>query len=198
MRARDHLRAVERTGPGRRRGRARVGPRRGPGARRALLPTAETAHGRPAQDPRPGRRARCSTPRSSCGCRRRAPRPARTWRRSTCTAAPRSSAPCFPCSRSQPGCRLAEPGEFARRAFENGKIDLAQAEGLADLIEAETEAQRRQAVRQMGGALSALYEGWRAELIAGLGARRIRRSTFPTRPTLPPMPASAHALSSRP
>jgi tRNA modification GTPase len=65
----------------------------------------------------------------------------------------------------QPGCRLAEPGEFVRRAFENGKIDLAEAEGLADLIEAETEAQRRQAMRQMGGALSALYEGWRKELI---------------------------------
>jgi tRNA modification GTPase len=64
-----------------------------------------------------------------------------------------------------PGCRLAEPGEFARRAFENGKIDLAQAEGLADLIEAETDAQRRQAVAQMGGALSVLYEGWRARLI---------------------------------
>ncbi len=64
-----------------------------------------------------------------------------------------------------PGCRLAEPGEFARRAFENGKIDLSQAEGLADLIDAETQAQRRQAVRQMGGALSQLYEGWRAELI---------------------------------
>jgi tRNA modification GTPase len=66
---------------------------------------------------------------------------------------------------AQPGCRLAEPGEFAQRAFANGKMDLAQAEGLADLIEAETEAQRRQAVRQMGGALSKLYEGWRAELI---------------------------------
>ena len=66
---------------------------------------------------------------------------------------------------AQPGCRLAEPGEFAQRAFINGKIDLAQAEGLADLIEAETEAQRRQAVRQMGGALSKLYEGWRSELI---------------------------------
>ena len=65
----------------------------------------------------------------------------------------------------QPGCRLARPGEFARRAFENGKIDLAQVEGLADLIEAETEAQRRQAMRQMGGALSELYEGWRGELI---------------------------------
>ena len=64
-----------------------------------------------------------------------------------------------------PGCRLAEPGEFARRAFENGKIDLAEAEGLADLIDAETEAQRRQALAQMGGALSALYEGWRGELI---------------------------------
>ncbi len=66
---------------------------------------------------------------------------------------------------SMPGCRLAEPGEFARRAFENGKMDLAEVEGLADLIEAETEAQRRQAVRQMGGALSDLYESWRAELI---------------------------------
>ncbi len=65
----------------------------------------------------------------------------------------------------QPGCRLARPGEFARRAFENGKIDLAQVEGLADLIEAETEAQRRQAMRQMGGALSELYEGWRGGLI---------------------------------
>jgi len=66
---------------------------------------------------------------------------------------------------AQPGCRLAEPGEFARRAFVNGKIDLAEAEGLADLIAAETEAQRRQAMRQMGGALSALYESWRRALI---------------------------------
>jgi tRNA modification GTPase len=65
----------------------------------------------------------------------------------------------------QPGCRLAEPGEFASRAFANGKIDLAEAEGLADLIDAETDAQRRQALRQMGGALSELYEGWRTELI---------------------------------
>jgi tRNA modification GTPase len=65
----------------------------------------------------------------------------------------------------QPGCRLAEPGEFAGRAFANGKIDLAEAEGLADLIDAETEAQRRQALSQMGGALSELYEGWRTELI---------------------------------
>ncbi|MBA2126139.1 tRNA uridine-5-carboxymethylaminomethyl(34) synthesis GTPase MnmE [Hyphomicrobium methylovorum] len=68
------------------------------------------------------------------------------------------------------GCRLAEPGEFARRAFENGKLDLAQVEGLADLIDAETESQRRQAVAQTAGALSKLYESWRSRLIeiAGL------------------------------
>ncbi len=66
------------------------------------------------------------------------------------------------------GCRLAEPGEFARRAFENGKIDLTAAEGIADLIDAETEAQRRQAVRQAGGELSRLYESWRAELVSAM------------------------------
>jgi tRNA modification GTPase len=65
-------------------------------------------------------------------------------------------------------CRLAEPGEFARRAFDNGKIDLTEAEGLADLIEAETEAQRRQAVRQAGGALERLYDGWREEAVSAL------------------------------
>jgi len=64
------------------------------------------------------------------------------------------------------GCRLAEPGEFARRAFENGKLDLTGVEGLADLIDAETSAQRRQALRQAGGALSKLYGGWRQRLIA--------------------------------
>ncbi len=63
------------------------------------------------------------------------------------------------------GFRLAEPGEFTRRAFENGKLDLTEAEGLGDLIDAETAAQRRQALRQMGGALSEIYEGWRARLI---------------------------------
>ena len=65
----------------------------------------------------------------------------------------------------QPGCRMAQPGEFARRAIANGKLDLAQVEGLADLVDAETEAQRRQALAQMRGALSELYEGWRADLI---------------------------------
>ena len=63
------------------------------------------------------------------------------------------------------GFRPAEPGEFARRGFDNGKIDLTAAEGIADLIDAETEAQRRQAQAQAGGALTALYDGWRYELI---------------------------------
>jgi tRNA modification GTPase len=66
---------------------------------------------------------------------------------------------------SQPGVRPAEPGEYTRRAFENGKLDLAEAEGLADLVDAETEGQRRQALRQRRGALSAVYEGWRGKLI---------------------------------
>ncbi|MEZ5843373.1 MAG: tRNA uridine-5-carboxymethylaminomethyl(34) synthesis GTPase MnmE [Hyphomicrobiaceae bacterium] len=63
------------------------------------------------------------------------------------------------------GLRPAAPGEFARRAFANGKLDLTQAEGLADLIEAETEAQRRQALRQAGGSLQRLYDSWRDRLI---------------------------------
>ncbi len=67
-----------------------------------------------------------------------------------------------------PGLRLAEPGEFTRRAFEHGKLDLTAAEGLADLIDAETEAQRRQARRQLDGELGRLYEDWRARLMRGL------------------------------
>ncbi len=63
------------------------------------------------------------------------------------------------------GTRLAEAGEFARRAFENGKLDLTEVEGLADLINAETEAQRRQALAQSEGSLRRLYEGGRAELV---------------------------------
>lgn len=61
--------------------------------------------------------------------------------------------------------RLAEPGEFAYRAFENGKLHLTEVEGLADLINAETQAQSRQALAQAGGRLRALYEGWRGELL---------------------------------
>ncbi|MGE3303962.1 MAG: tRNA uridine-5-carboxymethylaminomethyl(34) synthesis GTPase MnmE [Hyphomonadaceae bacterium] len=67
-----------------------------------------------------------------------------------------------------PGMRPAGPGEFTRRAFENGKLDLTAAEGLADLVDAETEGQRRQALRQMGGGLAVIYEGWRSRLIAAL------------------------------
>ena len=61
--------------------------------------------------------------------------------------------------------RLAEPGEFARRAFENGKLDLTEVEGLADLVDAETEAQARQALAQAEGGARQLYEGWREELL---------------------------------
>jgi tRNA modification GTPase len=64
--------------------------------------------------------------------------------------------------------RPAERGEFTRRAVENGKLDLTQAEAVIDLIDAETEAQRRQALRQYGGALGQLYEGWRARLVKAL------------------------------
>ena len=59
------------------------------------------------------------------------------------------------------GLRPAEPGEFARRAFANGKMDLSAVEGLADLIDAETEIQRRQALLQMNGRLAAQVESWR-------------------------------------
>jgi tRNA modification GTPase len=64
------------------------------------------------------------------------------------------------------GCRLAKPGEFARRAFQNGKLDLTGIEGLADLIDAETAAQRRQALAQTEGALHKLYAGWRQRLVS--------------------------------
>ena len=66
------------------------------------------------------------------------------------------------------GFRPAEAGEFTRRAFENGRLDLTAVEGLADLIYAETEAQRAQAMRQFAGALGQRAEGWRQRLIAAL------------------------------
>jgi tRNA modification GTPase len=66
------------------------------------------------------------------------------------------------------GLRLAEPGEFTRRAFEAGKLDLAQAEGVADLIDAETEAQRRQALAQLDGRLSGVQARWRDALMEAL------------------------------
>lgn len=63
------------------------------------------------------------------------------------------------------GLRPAEPGEFTRRAMDNGRLDLAQVEALADLIESETEAQRRQALRVFSGALGTRVERWRTDLI---------------------------------
>src|SRR6202795_5175195 len=66
------------------------------------------------------------------------------------------------------GCRLAEPGEFTRRAFENGRLDLTEVEGLADLIAAETPAQRRQAFRQLKGLIGDRAEAWRRRLIEAL------------------------------
>ena len=67
-----------------------------------------------------------------------------------------------------PGLRPGEAGEFTRRAFENGKLDLTAVEGLADLVAAETEGQRRQALRQLEGALGAPAESWRQRLIQAL------------------------------
>lgn len=63
------------------------------------------------------------------------------------------------------GCRLADPGEFSRRAFENGKMDLTEVEGLSDLIAAETRKQRDLALHQSGGSLRGLYDEWRGELV---------------------------------
>ncbi|HVF37861.1 MAG TPA: tRNA uridine-5-carboxymethylaminomethyl(34) synthesis GTPase MnmE [Sphingomicrobium sp.] len=67
---------------------------------------------------------------------------------------------------AMPGVRLAEPGEFTRRALANGRIDLTEAEGLADLLTAETELQRRSAMARAGGALRDRLEGWRDRLLA--------------------------------
>jgi tRNA modification GTPase len=69
---------------------------------------------------------------------------------------------------SMEGFRLAEPGEFTRRAFENGRLDLTAVEGLADLIAAETPAQRRQAFRQLKGLIGDRAEAWRKQIIAAL------------------------------
>lgn len=69
------------------------------------------------------------------------------------------------CLAQDHGLRLAEPGEFTRRALENGVMDLTQVEGLGDLLEAETESQRRQALRVLDGAIGKLAGGWRAHLL---------------------------------
>ena len=73
---------------------------------------------------------------------------------------------------SHPGIRLAEAGEFTRRAFENGKLDLVEAQGLGDLIEAETENQRALAYTRMEGGLTRQVEGWRERLLGPAGRDR--------------------------
>ncbi|GBQ44139.1 tRNA uridine-5-carboxymethylaminomethyl(34) synthesis GTPase MnmE [Komagataeibacter sucrofermentans] len=82
------------------------------------------------------------------------------------------------------GARPAEPGEFSRRAFANGRLDLMQAEGIADLIDAETEAQRRQALAQVDGAQSRLYQQW-ADRLRTLLAHQEALIDFPDE-ELPP------------
>ena len=67
-----------------------------------------------------------------------------------------------------PDFRLAEPGEFSRRSFYNGKMDLTEADGLADLIDAETSLQQKVALQQMGGNLFNLYNDWRSRLVSVL------------------------------
>lgn len=67
-----------------------------------------------------------------------------------------------------PGCRLAEPGEFTRLALENGRLDLSEVEGLADLIDAETEGQRQQALRVLTGAAADVVSSWREDLVSAL------------------------------
>lgn len=68
----------------------------------------------------------------------------------------------------QPNSRLAHPGEFTKRALDNGCLDLSQVEGLADLIDAETDEQRRQALRVMEGQLSRQVEAWRSNLLRAM------------------------------
>ncbi len=77
-----------------------------------------------------------------------------------------------------PGLRPAEPGEFSRRAFLAGKLDLTAVEAIADLVDAETDAQRRQALRQLDGGLAARLDGWRTDLI-GLMAHLEADIDFP-------------------
>ena len=71
-----------------------------------------------------------------------------------------------------PGLRPAEAGEFTRRAFANGRLDLTAVEGLGDLVFAETEAQRAQAMRQFSGALGGRADAWREPADRGAGADR--------------------------
>src|ERR1700687_883419 len=95
------------------------------------------------------------------------------------------------------GCRLAEPGEFTRRAFENGRLDLTAVEGLGDLIFAETPAQRRQACRQLKGLIGDRAEAWRRRLIEALALVEARidfsdEADVPEDLLGPALPAAQH------
>jgi tRNA modification GTPase len=89
------------------------------------------------------------------------------------------------------GARPAEPGEFTRRAFLNGRMDLTEAEAVHDLIAAETEAQRRQALRQLDGALGTLYGGW-ADRLRLLLAQQEALIDFPDEDLPPEVEAQVH------
>ena len=141
-------RGADRTAPAPRPRRA--APAAGSGERRAARPAAWCS-----AFPGPG----ASPARTSSSCR--------------CTAARRSAGRCCAALAGMPGLRLAEPGEFTRRALLNGRLDLAQVEGLGDLIAAETAAQQRQALRVDGrGAVHGWLRAGGAELVAGAGIRR--------------------------
>lgn len=90
------------------------------------------------------------------------------------------------------GARPAEPGEFSRRAFLNGRMDLLQAEAVADLVAAETAAQRQQALRQLGGALGGLYRTWSGVLLRLL-ARQEALIDFPDEDLPPDVEAALQA-----
>lgn len=89
-----------------------------------------------------------------------------------------------------PGVRLAEAGEFTRRAFLNGKLDLTEVEGLGDLIEAETETQRQQAVARLAGGLSDRVLGWRETLLDARAEIEARLDFADEGDVSPEMPAS--------
>ena len=91
-------------------------------------------------------------------------------------------------------CRPAAPGEFTRRAFLNGRMDLSQVEGLADLVDAETEAQRRQGLRQLEGRLGSLVEEWRETLIEALSKLEAALDFSDEGDVVGPLEADAYSL----
>lgn len=113
--------------------------------------------------------AKRSTRRWCCGSRRVRAQRAKALPSSTSTAAGRSSKRCLRRWTPSEGCGRRNGGEFTRRAFLSGRLDLTEAEGIADLVAAETEAQRRFALGQMGGSIRVQYEFWRERIIRARG-----------------------------